>query len=277
MNTKLPNDCLEKLLLKGGFHNTTTNNESKSVEDDDICQKEFDDAAHPDIILKTNAKKCKVCKVGDVIPDPKGTKDSGKFVIYTRNGTYAASHQTYRCNNYSLPCRSGHFYGYVSVGEKNLQSKCYEKLALKNEYLVTSSQTAFSVEYLYDCVLQILHSNASFESLSKIYSDFHFKNVPTDVMPRRVEAHRKRLSDAIMTYLFLEIGQRYGIPPIIRGGIDQTILETKSLFKNKFEEMWSVNHKCDVKGCSQCITIDGGMKPNRFICADKLSGITAFD
>ena len=125
-------------------------------------------------------------------------------------------------------------------------------------------------------MLQILHSNASFESLSKIYSDLHFVNVPTDVMPQRVEAHRKRLSDAIMLYSYLELGQRYGIPSIIKGGIDKSILENKSLFKDKFEEKWSVDHKCDTKGCQDCLTVDGGMKPNRMICADKLAGVTKF-
>ena len=53
-----------------------------------------------------------------------------------------------------------------------MQIKCYEKYAL---------------DYLYDCMLQILHSNASFETLSKIYNDFHFKNVPMDMMPKWLE------------------------------------------------------------------------------------------
>ena len=154
--------------------------------------------------------------------------------------------------------------------------KCYEKLALKNYYLITSCQTAFSVDYLYDCILQILHSNASFESLGKIYSDLHFTNLPTDVMPQRLEAHRKRLTEAINTYLFLEVGQRYGIPSIIKGDIDQAILENKAKFKDKFQEMWAINHKCDIKGCKECLTVDGGMKPNRFICANKMSGMTEY-
>ena len=141
---------------------------------------------------------------------------------------------------------------------------------------MTSCQTAFSVEYLYDCILQILYSNASFESLSKIYGDLHFTNIPTDVMPGRVEAHRKRLSEAIFTYTFLEVGQRYSIPSVIRGGIDNTILEYKTLFKDKFQEKWSSQHKCDIKGCQDCLTIDGGMKPNRFICANKMSVVTEY-
>ena len=44
-----------------------------------------------------------------------------------------------------------------------------------------------------------------------------------------------------------------------------------------FEKKWSSGeHKCDVKGCEDILTVDGGMKPNRFICADKLAGVTTF-
>ena len=148
-----------------------------------------------------------------------------------------------------------------------MQTKCYEKYALKKDYLVTSSQTTLAVDYLYDCMLQILHSNASFESLSKIYNDFHFNNVPMDMMPKRLETHRKRLSDAIKLYTFLEITQRYEMPNLIRGGIDNTILENKSELKIKFEKKWSEDHRCSTEGCETCITLDGGMKPNRFICS----------
>ena len=95
-------------------------------------------------------------------------------------------------------------------------------------------------------------------------------------MPRRLEAHRKRLTEAINTYLFLEVGQRYGIPSIIKGDIDQAILENKAKFKDKFQEMWAINHKCDIKGCKECLTVDGGMKRNQFICANKMSGMMEY-
>ena len=219
--------------------------------------------ARKQVVLKTNAEKCKVCKIGDVKIEKNSRKQDENFIIYTRNGTLVASHQTYRCNNFSLPCRAGHYYGYVSVidSKTNETSKCYEKFALKNEFLVTSSQTAFEVFYLYDCILQILHSNASFESLSKVYSDLHFTNNSLDDMHKRVEAHKKRLSEAILTYLYLELGQRYEIPTIITGGIDKSILANKDYFHQKFQELWAEDHECNVKGCKDVITIDSGMKP----------------
>ena len=74
--------------------------------------------------------------------------------------------------------------------------------ALKNKYLVTISQTAFGVDYLWDCLLQIVFSNATFESLANVYNNLHF-------------VHRKRIAEAIFLFAYLELGQRYGCSPIV--------------------------------------------------------------
>ena len=230
-----------------------------------------------DLILRTNETKCKVCKTGDVVPC-KDMKEEDVFMIYTRDGTLTAKHLEYRGNNRRLPCRAGHYCGYVSMGEKGNDDKprCYEKFALQKEYLVTSSQTAFSVPYLWDCLLQIVFSNASFESLAKIYNNLHFVNLPDDVMMRRVEVHRKRIAEAIFLFAYLELGQRYGLATIISGGIDNTILKTRAEIRDRFREIWSVNHKCEKNGCSSVLIIDGGMKPTRALCAAKLNGVKEF-
>ena len=229
-----------------------------------------------DIILETNAQKCKVCQIGDVVRC--SDKKENTFVIYTRDGTVNARHIEARCNNRLQACRAGHYHGYVSLGEKANPTKprCYDKLALKNEYLVTSSQTAFSVAYLWDSLLQIIFSNASFESLAKIYNNLHFVTLPMDVMLRRVEIHRKRISEAVFLFAYLELGQRYGLSPIISGGIDETILRNRSDIRDKFRKIWSVDHRCDVKGCDSVLIVDGGMKPTRKLCAAKLHGIREF-
>ena len=199
-------------------------------------------------------------------------------MIYTRDGTLLGQHVESRCNNRLKPCRAGHYYGYVSLGEKANPSKpkCYDKFALKNKYLVITAQTSFSVAYLWDCLLQIVFSNASFESLANVYNNLHFVNLPMDVMLRRVEIHRKRISEVVVLFSFLELGQQYGIPPVLTGGIDETIIKTKSQFRDRFREIWSVDHKCDVKGCESVLTVDGGMKPTRSLCAAKLHGVKEF-
>ena len=224
-----------------------------------------------DIVLETYATRCKVCKVGDVKLVKNEEKD--KFMFYTRDGSLLGVHKEYRCNNRVLPCRAGHNYGYVTKGENR---KCYEWFALKKKFLVTSNQTAFSVAYLWDCLLQVVFSNATAESLAKIYNNLHFVNLAMDVMQRRVEIHRKRISEAINLFTYLELGQRYGLSPIICGGVDETVLRNKLQIRDKFRETWSVDHKCDVKGCSSVLTLDGGMKPTRSLCAAKLQGVKEF-
>ena len=114
---------------------------------DDAFELEILGAEISDIVLETNATICKVCGTGSVIA-VKSNKEDDKFMIYTRDGTLLARHREHRCNNRSLPCRAGHYHGYVSLGEKANADKprCYEKNVLKNKYLVTSNQSAFSVD-----------------------------------------------------------------------------------------------------------------------------------
>lgn len=229
------------------------------------------------IVLRTDVKKCKVCRTGDLVARTDAKEDE-KFMIYTRDGTVAAKHLEYRCNNRNPNCRAGHFYSYVTMGEKEnvVKPRCYDRFALKKEYLVTSSQTAFSVMYLWDSLMQIIFSNASFESLANVYNNLHFVNLPTDVLMRRVQIHRKRIAEAIFLFAYLELSQRYGLPPIISGGIDQTILKNRTQIRDRFREIWSVNHLCDTKGCSSVLIVDGGMKPTRSLCAAKLNGVKEF-
>ena len=235
------------------------------------------DSEEVDLVLKTDADKCKVCKIGDVVPCY-SSKENQTMIIYTREGTKIATHYEYRCNNRTKLCRAGHYYGYVTMGEKANTSKprCYEYTALKKPYLVTSNQTAFSITYLWDCLLQIVFSNASFESLAKVFNNLHFVNLPMDVMQRRIEVHRKRIADAVFLFAYLELGQRYGLSPIITGGIDETVLMNKAQIRDKFRNIWSVDHCCDIKGCNSVIVIHGGMKPTRSLCAAKLNGVKEF-
>ena len=98
-----------------------------------------------------------------------------------------------------------------------------------------------------------------------------------DVMLRRVEIHRKRIAEAVFLFAYLELGQRYGLSPIISGGIDETILRNRCEIRDKFRKIWSVDHRCEVKGCESVIIVDGGMKPTRSLCAAKLHGIKEFN
>ena len=132
-----------------------------------------------------------------------------------------------RCNNRAAQCRAGHFYGYVKKGNvKLLEPDC-----LKKEYLVTSCQTAFAIDYLWDMTLQILFSNATFDGLANVFNNLHFTNFLHDIMKRRETIISKRIAEAFYLYAFIELGQRYSIPLIISSTLDEAILETKVNFQ----------------------------------------------
>ena len=85
--------------------------------------------------LESSATKCNVCKISDVVKVGRETQ----LVIYDRHGTKKGCQVEMRCNNRSGDgCRSGHYFGYHKQGT----AKILDQDILKQEYLVTSQQTA---------------------------------------------------------------------------------------------------------------------------------------
>ena len=157
-----------------------------------------------DITLSSSARKCSMCNIGDIVRVGRETN----LVIYTRAGTRMGAHVEMRCNNRGArPCRAGHYYGYIKVGSE----KHVDDNALRNEYLVTSSHTAFAVDYLWDITLQILFSRATFEGLANIFNNLHFSNLPYDIMRKRENICAKRITEAFFLYAFIEVGQRFNV------------------------------------------------------------------
>ena len=236
---------------------------------------EFEEVRKEDIIFKTNVKKCLVCGAGDVVQHNRG-KQREAMLVYGRNGTYVASHQEYICNNQNSfkPCRVSYYHGYYKVKGKTI----YQNDALRNAVLISSSQTAFELSYLIELAAAIEVCSANFEGMSTVYNRIHNRKLPSDLMPRRLELCRKRMTDAYMLYVYLELGQRYCIPnyQVIEGNLDSTIVRRQPDFQMAFRNHW-FQHRCDVSGCGKVITVDGGLKPHRMLCGAKLSGIRTFE
>ena len=79
-------------------------------------------------------------------------------------------------------------------------------------------------------------------------------------------------------FAYLEIGQCYGIQncQVIIENLDNTILVHQEQIQNKFSQIY-MKHKCNIKGCPEVLTIDGGLKPHRLLCGAKLSGMRTFE
>ena len=204
-----------------------------------------------DIVLSSSNATCSICKTGKVVSVGRETQ----IVIYTRFGTKKGMHVEKRCNNRLLSCRGGFYYGYHKVGA----TKYLDADILKNEYLVTSNQTAFEVKYLWDVTLQILFSNASFEGLGNVYNNLHFTNLSHDIMQRRETICAKRKTEAFFTYAFIDLGQRYHIELVMPGSLDEAILTKKSEFHDKFRKLWTNQHLCNAPGCDKVLIMDGGL------------------
>ena len=56
-------------------------------------------------MFETNVRKCLVCGVGDVVMHKRGKKKDS-ILVCGRNGTFAATHHEYICNNQNKfkPC-----------------------------------------------------------------------------------------------------------------------------------------------------------------------------
>ena len=224
-------------------------------------------------IYKPTRERCGVCGVGKVTAVTRSA-EKGELIVYTRRGIVKARMPEYRCNSRATNCRALHGHGYFKWKGK----KVYESDCLKNQILVTSSQTAFEIDYLLEITNSIEINSDNFEGLAKLYNRMHNHRLPTATSAKREDLCRKRMTDAYFTYVYLEFAQRYNIKnyQVVDEDIDTTILKHKTEMMDKFRERWAVNHRCDIPGCGWCLTIDGGLKPHRQLCGAKMSGIRVF-
>ena len=238
---------------------------------DQVEDWEFKNVPDLEKVFKTRRTICAVCKVGKVKEVVRNTQKLEPILIYTRNGTKKAIHGEFRC--VKKACRALHGCGFY----KERGEKVYEEDALREEILVTSSCTALEIEYLIEIASSIEICGVNFEGMAKIYNRLHNQRLPSDVLEKRAELYKKRLTEGFFIYIYLELAQRYHIKDFqrIHSNIDTTILKHRSDLQSFFNLKWA-KHKCETKGCGWVITIDGGLKPHRMVCAAKLSGVRIF-
>ena len=136
-------------------------------------------------VLKTNNKKCLICKTGDIVEKNRSNTKDG-FMVYGRNGSRPAIHVESRCNSTNFDCGAGYYHGYMTYkGMKILHDD-----ALKSQVLVTSNQTGFDIEYLVELVSCVQIISTTFEGAAKEFNRFHNRTLPMDVQNKRVEIFR---------------------------------------------------------------------------------------
>ena len=156
-----------------------------------------------------------------------------EVTVNTRYGTMFSQHFSKVCPN--RWCRKRFMYGY-SIKDG---IKVYDKINENTKYLITSSETAFSIAYLYEATLHFLHSNTTFMALADIYNQFH--NYLREDIIRKNLCH-KRLASGFFLYSFLEMSCRYNICPTFGSGqnwIDEGILKCQTLLRKEFSKNWT--------------------------------------
>ena len=116
---------------------------------------------HSDALI-SSVKLCDECNCDLSTSD----NPPAEVTVYTRSGTVFSQHFSKVCPN--RWCRKRFMYGY-SIKDG---IKVYDKINENTKYL-TSSETAFSIAFLYEATLHFLHSNTTFKALADIYNQFH--------------------------------------------------------------------------------------------------------
>jgi hypothetical protein len=93
-------------------------------------------------------------------------------------------------------------YGYTIKNEE----KIYNDLNHITVFLISSNETGFSIEYLYEATLHVLHSNATLQGLSDIYNQFHHYSRQNITRNNLCD---KRLASGFFLYGFLELSSHY--------------------------------------------------------------------
>ena len=158
--------------------------------------------------------------------------------------------------------------GFSTVLASKMEKKVYEYLIGK-DFLITSSETVFALDFCYEITLHCVHNNATFHGLENIYNQLHNYNRENI---KKVDVNRKRLATAFFLYGFLEFSSRSGILVVML----ETILKYYNLVKAKFSKHWTDKHLFDVANCETMMVSDGGMKIMRSVCAAKFSCVRKY-
>ena len=184
--------------------------------------------------------------------------DPAEITVYTREGTKFGQHFTKICQN--RWCRKRFKYGYTIKNDV----KKYDVLTHETRFLIATCETAFSVDFLYECTLHIMHSNATFQALADTYNQFH--NFEDDDVSRR-NLNSKRLISGHFLYTLLESTSRKNMNPDMttsKNWLDKVLQENYPLLKTAFSNEACAPHECEVENCEAVMITDGGMKINRY-------------
>ena len=194
----------------------------------------------------TDKSKCFQCN-SSLVED---RNDPAEITVYTREGVKFAQHYGKECPNKFCAIRFYCGY-YTKCGEK-----VYNDLSDLGDYIITSDNTAFAIDYLYEVNLLILHGNNSFQALSDVYNQLH--NFKISELVSRSTLNRQRLASGYFLYALLEMAERTCIEVKLnkKEGLENALLSSLGPLQQNFSDKWNSDHKCDVPNCETTMIRD---------------------
>ena len=220
-----------------------------------------------EMILQSSEINCLVC--GKKISSH---TRSSKIVIYTEEGPKLGQSIDKRCSD--PKCKSGYFLGYYTP--RGSDRKIYTENAIKEPYIISTSETACATSILFDGVLSLKCGHTAFQAQCDKYNLKHeYAQSRSEDKMCREKLSDKCLIKGIWRFALLDLTRRYQIEISHYDSIDRTLIENLDKIHAHIEKTW-VFHCCEKPGCGSILVCDGGMKPQRRICASRLSGIRRF-
>ena len=205
-----------------------------------------------EIILESKETDCLLC--GSKIS--KHTRSS-KILVYSANGPKIGKSVDKRCSNQS--CKAGYFLGYYTPHESDL--KFYTANAIKEDFIISTCDTAFATIVLYDGVLSMKCGHNAFTTQAKMYNLKHQYHLSQPQF-KRSKLSDKCLARGIWRYALLDLERRYNIGIQHYHDLDRTLETNMDKIHAKIEQVWT-QHRCSQPGCGTILVCDGGMKPRR--------------
>ena len=134
--------------------------------------------------------------------------------------------------------------------------KIYNDLLALGDYIITSENMAFAIDYLYEMNLLILHGNVSFQALSDVYNQLH--NYEVTKLVDRSTLNRQRLATGYFLFALLEMAERTSLEVKLKKkeGLEHTVLSKLGDLQQNFSDRWTSDHKCEVDNCQTTMIRD---------------------
>ena len=164
-------------------------------------------------------------------------------------------------SKYCKNCKVTIYPSYMeNYGEKN---RVYCTDWKRYGIFMSTASSSFSIDFMERSVCLKLKCHTTFIGRTDAYNlQWRYEKSSERKLDKRT------LADSYYKYTLLCLKERYNLPLCMDMDVNKTLKEELPDLLGQFTSRASA-HECDIKGCKNCIVIDGHMKAHRKICKHK--------